>query len=135
MTDMENPNLTPLNYVATKRNTEKSILPLWLPFVLLISQLVWWVPALFWSAGMLLDGQSKRPLFDLWVYAMTVAPSIAAISVGLHQCRSIYRQESSLKNCGVTIIAVLLAAIIIGMTIYGWIDDDLINRSTPHGLW
>jgi hypothetical protein len=135
MTEMLNPNLNPLDYITPKRKAEKGILPLWLPFVLLISQFIWWLPAMFWSRDMLMDGLSKRPLFDLWVYAMTVAPSIAAFSVGLRQCRSIYRQESSLKHCGVTIIAMLLAAAIIAMTIYGWVDDDLVNRSTPHGLW
>jgi hypothetical protein len=132
---MDDPKLTPLDYSPSPRKVEQSILPIWLPFVLLLLQLIWWLPSLFWSRDLLMDGLPKRPVFDLGVYASTVVPSIAAIWVGLSQCRIIYKRESSIKNCAVTILAILLAAIIVGMTLYGWIDDDLVHRSTPHDLW
>jgi hypothetical protein len=132
---MDDPELTPLDYAGQQRKAEERILPIWLPFVLLLLQLIWCMPATFWSMDILGDGSPKRPLFDIGVYAVSVAPSIAAIWVGLWQCRIIYRRESSIKNCAVTILAVLLAALVVGMSLYGWIDDDLVNRSIPHGLW
>jgi hypothetical protein len=132
---MDDPKLTPLDYRPSPRKAEERILPIWLPFALLSLQFIWCLPAGFWSMDILGDGSPKRPFFDIGVYAASVVPSIAAMLVGLGQCRTIYRRESSIKNCAVTILAILLAALVVGMSLYSWIDDDLVNRSIPHGLW
>ena len=126
------PSSSPLDYESQHYPQLRKTLPCKLlglaVLALSIGQFIWFFAYAILIRGIYPDdGDYKRPLQDFFIYLSVAVPSLAILFVTAFRCRIEYRDRASLRGCIGSIIASVLAAIFIGITIHGWVIDDIVN--------
>ena len=125
------PPLRPLDYASRPnlplRKTLTCKLLGFAVLALVIGQFIWFFASALLFQGMYPDGDYKRPLQDFFIYLNVALPSLAILFVTAFRCRIEYRDRASLRGCVGSIITSVLAAIFIGIMLYSWVIDDIVN--------
>ena len=124
-----------LEYHATGAKTNLST-P-WIAWVVIPSvfQLVWYFGWAFSTLDTLEDTSPKQPLRDLALIAGAAIPAAATVVVSVTRGWSTRPGPMRTQLHLPRVVAGLVAALFVLLTICDWVWDDVVNRSVPHGLW
>jgi hypothetical protein len=132
---MPDPPNESLEYAPRRRGTPPGTVYAWFGLAVLLFQIVWILPYAFFENGVLGDGLAKQPWRDFLIYMGEAAPALCAIGLSLLHIQVYRRRGGLFRHCILSIVVIIIGLLLVAISLKGWYQDDVIERSMPHGLW